>query len=81
MSLYTVENRRNHSFEFDTNRSYLKAASETRVWPDGHREHVFLIGDVDFALTDAPQLAAAVLNVYHALLAAEDLQIKVAPLV
>ncbi|EHK82138.1 hypothetical protein [Rhodococcus pyridinivorans] len=76
MSSYTVRSRRNHSFEFDTNRGYLKAASETRVWPDGCREHIFLIGDLDFALTDAPQLAAAILNVYHAQLDAEGLIVK-----
>ncbi|NLE78298.1 MAG: hypothetical protein GX610_01750, partial [Rhodococcus sp.] len=76
MSSYTVESRREYPFEFDTNSGYITAASETRVWPDGHREHVFLIGDVDFALTNATQLAAAVLDVYFAQLDAEGLMVK-----
>ena len=74
---YTVEHRHEHPDEFDDGTGYLKVGSEIRVKPGGIREPVVTIGDVDFALTDAPQLALAVLQMYGALIDAEGLAIGV----
>ncbi|WP_152640976.1 hypothetical protein [Rhodococcus sp. Chr-9] len=71
-----LENFAEHEFEFDTGVGYVKVWSGTRVSSSGHREHVVGIGETDFALTDAPMLATALLTVYQQQIDAEGLTVK-----
>lgn len=76
-SAYTVEHRQVFPQEFDDGTGYLEVGAEIRVKDNGFRELVVTIGNVDFALTDAPLLASALLAMHFALIEAEGLSIGV----